>query len=292
MSVSVDALAKRAAAEPAHVAAIIKEALSAPGLVAFGELLAVPSVQAAGVPFQQLEVFAYGTWLEYHKAGLPALEPAQARKLRQLTLASLAARTSHLGYDLLRTELGLTELRELGAAEMRGSCFCHADPSLAEDLVLDTVYQGLIEAKIDQRSQQVIVDFAIGRDVRDVDLVRIQTVLKNWLARSTTIMKVIEDKISIARSEIKVEQMRREEFDARVKDVKENIRAMVEAQEAEQRAGMRRQLGGPGGPGGPSIGVGPGAALGGFLGGGGGNPGRRDPRGHDPRDPRRGGKGF
>jgi COP9 signalosome complex subunit 7 len=83
------------------------------------------------------------------RPGLPALEPPQARKLKQLTLASLAAKHSQLGYDLLRAELEIDSLREL------------------EDLVLDTVYQGLIDAKIDQAQKKVIVDWAIGRDVRD-----------------------------------------------------------------------------------------------------------------------------
>lgn len=211
------------------------------------------------MPFQQLQIFAYGTYKDYQQAGLPALDAVQTRKLRQLTLASLAARHSHLGYDLLRAQLDIAELREL------------------EDLVLDTVYQGLIDAKIDQQRQQVIVDFAVGRDVRDSDLVAIQAVLNSWLARSTAIMRVIEDKVNLARSEIKVEAMRREEFEQRVKDVKENIRLMLEQQEAEQRAGMRRQMvgapamvGGPGavGPGGPRRGQDP-----------------RHPQ-FDPRDPR------
>ncbi len=73
----------------------------------------------------------------------------QARKLKQLTLATLAAKHSQLGYDLLRAELDVDSLREL------------------EDLVLDTVYQGLIDAKIDQAQKKIIVDWAIGRDVRD-----------------------------------------------------------------------------------------------------------------------------
>lgn len=312
----------------------IEQALSSPVIYAFGELLDVPTVKEAGVPFQQLQIFAYGTVREYQKSGgsskmrcsvccfffplcvvlcsgpqgdgqgkeilfgrnsgcatflffccffffpffsppilirfskgLPALGKAELRKLQQLTLASLAAKHSQLSYTLLKQELDVQELREL------------------EDLVLDTVYQGIVDAKIDQMGQRVIVDFAIGRDVRDSDIKHMQDVLNVWLNRSASIMKVIEDKVSLARSEIKVEQMRKEEFDQRVKDVKENIKAMIEAQEAEQRAGMRRQMGGPGGGGGM------GGMMNMMMGGLGGQGGqRRDPRG-DPRDPRNQGKG-
>ncbi len=156
-----------------------------------------------------------------------------------MTLVSLSARHGQqLGYELLKRELDIDNLREL------------------EDLVLDAIYQGLIEGKIDQQSQKVFVDFAIGRDVRDADLLRVQEVLANWVARSSSLVKLMEEKITLARSEIKVKckkrkplqvscvfinskvqvaQVEREEFDKRVKEVKENLRAIMEAQEADQR---------------------------------------------------------
>ena len=44
----------------------------------------------------------------------------------------------------------------------------------------------------------------IGRDVRDADLLRVQEVLASWVARSGSLVKLIEEKITLARSEIKV----------------------------------------------------------------------------------------
>ncbi len=54
--------------------------MSSPTLVAFGELLDVPCVRETGVPFQQLQVFAYGTYKEYLKAGVctPAARVARS----------------------------------------------------------------------------------------------------------------------------------------------------------------------------------------------------------------------
>jgi COP9 signalosome complex subunit 7 len=102
---------------------------------------------------------------------------------------------------------------------------------------------GLIEGKIDQQSQKVFVDFAIGRDVRDGDLLRVQEVLATWVARSGTLVKLMDEKIALARSEIKVAQIERDEFDKRVKEVKDNLRAIMEAQEADQRMqGKRRKV--------------------------------------------------
>ena len=177
----------------------------------------------------------------------------EARKLKYLTLASLAARHGEVEYSVLHAELEVGELREL------------------EDLVLDAIYQGLIGGKIDQQKQRVVVDFAIGRDVRDADLRRLQSVLDKWVARSATLINVIDEKIKVARSEIKAEQLHREDFEQRVKDMKENIRAIMEAQEAEQRmGGGKRVQGGPG-----------------MMHGGGGQR-----RGGDPRGQGRPGAGF
>lgn len=196
-------------------------------------------------------MFAYGTYKDYrnHVPPLAPLDAAATRKLKHLTVASLAARHKELRYDVLRAELEIENLREL------------------EDLVLDAIYQGLVEGKIDQQSQKVIVDFAIGRDVRDRDLLRIQEVLASWAARSSVLVRHIEEKVALARSEIKAEQMHRDEFDRRVKEIKENLRAIMEAQQdAEGRGGPGKR----GGPGGGGLG---GGGMGGGMGGQ-----RRDPR--------------
>jgi hypothetical protein len=180
---------------------------------------------------------------------LPALGPVEAKKLKFLTIVSLASKNGELSYDTLKKALQIEELREL------------------EDIILDCIYQGLIGGKIDQQQQKLFVDFAVGRDVRDKDLKELQVVLTNWSNRSASLIKVIEDKIAVARSEIEVEKMRREDFNRRVSEVKENIRAIMEAQ---QDVGKRQ---------------------GGMQGmhQGGGRQGGRDPR--DPRN-RGGGGGF
>merc|ERR1711971_1347938 len=131
------------AADGASAKDLTAEALANATLFTFGELLELPVIQSSNVEKRTLEIFCYGTWKDYQKSGLPALDEGQTRKLKWLTLASLAARHGELSYELLRGELEIAELREL------------------EDLVLDAIYLGIIGAKIDQQRQRVIVDFAI-----------------------------------------------------------------------------------------------------------------------------------
>jgi len=89
---------------------------------------------------------------------LPPLNDAQKRKLRQLSLLSLARDSKHatesnltspvLGYSSLLVALGLSTPREL------------------EDLVISTIYAGLIQAQLDPKHELVrISSVAPLRDV-------------------------------------------------------------------------------------------------------------------------------
>lgn len=90
-------------AKGAAAVQLVRQALDAPGVHVFGELLDQPNVQAlsegagreAAAHFDLLGLFAYGTYGEYleRAASLPALTPAMEKKLRLLTLASLASKT-------------------------------------------------------------------------------------------------------------------------------------------------------------------------------------------------------
>ena len=79
---------------------------------------------------------------------LPEVTEAMGRKLRLLTVVSLAETSKVLAYSLLMTELGLTTIREL------------------EDLVIEGISAGVVQGKLDQKSSHFEVDYVIGRDIR------------------------------------------------------------------------------------------------------------------------------
>jgi len=75
--------------------ALIGQALSAPNVMVFGELLDMPNVQQlAGTEEQKmldlLKIFAYGTYPEYKQnaAKLPPLNPAQTKKTQTIIYCS------------------------------------------------------------------------------------------------------------------------------------------------------------------------------------------------------------
>ncbi|KAI1103622.1 hypothetical protein F4804DRAFT_333054 [Jackrogersella minutella] len=143
------ALTKSAAA-PRAAADLVTQATSNPNTYVFAELLQAPQIQALRQTPEYasyltlLEIFSYGTFDAYtlaasSHAALPKLNAAQALKLRQLSLLTLARDPCNLSYAALQQHLGL------------------ADPRAVEDLVISAIYAGLVEGQLDPRRQAVHV---------------------------------------------------------------------------------------------------------------------------------------
>merc|ERR1719402_298637 len=111
-----------------------------------------------------LNLFAYGTYksLAESAGNLPELTSLMTRKLRLLTVVSLAEQNKLLPYNLLMSELEITTVREL------------------EDLVIEGISAGVVLGKLDQKSSCFEVDFVIGRDIRKIDMGAIVSVLTAW----------------------------------------------------------------------------------------------------------------
>ncbi len=101
-----------------------------------------------------LELFAFGTYAQYlserDPSSLPELTPQMQKKLRLLTVASLATSSRVLEYSRLREELGLSSVREL------------------EDLIIEGANANVVHGKLDQKSLHFEVDYAMPRDIRKV----------------------------------------------------------------------------------------------------------------------------
>jgi len=164
------------------VQALIQQVISNKKIMVFGELLDLPSVQALKdsaeyLPsYRSLELFAYGNYLDYQansKDYYLELNEPQLSKLRQLSLLSLAEKHKEIPYDLLRQHLGTTETRAL------------------EDLVIESIYSGLISGKIDQKAQLLRIRDAMRRDVRKDQIDVLIAKLTEWRDNCDTVLNVI-----------------------------------------------------------------------------------------------------
>lgn len=210
-------------AKGAAAAELIKQVTEAPGVYVFGELLDMPNIQElANGPHSSylnlLDLFAFGTYASYHnnKAKFPLLTPAMITKLRHLTIVSLATKTKCIPYSTLLKELDMRNLREL------------------EDLIIEVIYADVVRGKLDQKNNQLEVDYTIGRDIRPEDINTVIKVLQEWCTSCETVLNNIECQISRANamkdSHIKLKQ----QIENEVSNIKKNLK--VQSQDSEDQA--------------------------------------------------------
>lgn len=178
----------------AATAALIKKVLSQPKLFVFGELIHLPAITALRgtaheAALELLEIFAYGTYDDIKADPSKfTLNEAQTVKIKQLTVVSMASAKKTLSYAELQARLDITEVRAL------------------EDLVISCFYAGIVEGKLNQRSQQLHVSNAMGRDVRAEDIDAMVAKLTAWRARSVGIMGALERRMADVKGSHKAQE--------------------------------------------------------------------------------------
>lgn len=105
------------------------------------------------------------------KPSLPKLSENQALKLRQLTLLSLSTSHSTLTYSHLTYTLTLPSIRDL------------------EDLVISSIYAGLLTAKLDPLAQRIDVSSVSPlRDLKPASIPHMTVTLNEWDSRCTSVL--------------------------------------------------------------------------------------------------------
>ena len=185
---------------------MIVRATSAPNTFTFTELLQAPQIQAFASSSDELapylallNIFSYGTYASLKDVpNLPPLNDAQALKLRQLSLLSHAQDSnrnngdgvSPSSYSTLLHHLSLSEAREL------------------EELVISTIYAGLIDAKLDPKNELVRInsvaalrDVAPGTDTHSDAIGNLLSNLQAWAGRCEATLLSLEAQMSKLRAD-------------------------------------------------------------------------------------------
>lgn len=79
-----------------------------------------------------------------------------------------------------------------------------ADLRALEDLIIDTVYQGLISGKIDQQHSVFEVQSAMGRDIGPDDVDEMIGKLSQWMDASQVLIDTLKDKATFANQKLQV----------------------------------------------------------------------------------------
>jgi len=169
-----------AATSVEEFAKVLEAAYEADDLYVFGEFLDDQRVKDNAGIAAKLELFAYGCYKDIENAvkkGAAPLTPKQEAKLRELTLVSLV-RDYHMksvSYDIIKKELGVTEVRKL------------------EDIIIDAIYHNVISGQLDQEHELFIIEKFIARDVRPERLDQIISDIKNWQQKSAKLIQFSEN---------------------------------------------------------------------------------------------------
>jgi len=148
----------------------------------FGEILDIPSVEALreseySKTHATLELFAYGTFLEYkaNKERYLELTDLQEMKLKQLTIVSLAEKEKALSYETMQRDLDIPNVRAM------------------EDLIIQSIFAGLVKGKLDQRAGIFRVTDVMGRDVPKDKIYTIIEKLMHWKQACGKVREAIVD---------------------------------------------------------------------------------------------------
>jgi COP9 signalosome complex subunit 7 len=219
------ALAATPNATGSSIEPYINQVLKDPAIFTFGELLAVKNVQNMAndskyaPALSLLQIFAYGTYAEYKskekKLGLRELKTAEAFKLKQLSVVEASSKTKALYYKPLLAELDLKNVREL------------------EDLIIECVYAGILQGKLDQRKGCFEVQSVMGRDIGPKDLDNMLDTLGGWVKNSDEILTTLDTRMKQANATVEKKKKEAEDLNKEKTEAIDHIKQALQAGDQE-----------------------------------------------------------
>ena len=94
-----------------------------------------------------------------------------------------------------------------------------------EDLIIDGFYNGILVGKLDQKQQQLQVEYTMGRDVKPEQLEETMLSLKSWSENTKTVLEAIDNRISAAHEMNSTNQIERDEYNKQIEIVRRKIRS-------------------------------------------------------------------
>lgn len=205
------------------LASLVIRATDEPGIYTYGELLSLPNVKELAIGehakvYELLKLFSYGSLsdLRANPSQFPPLSEGQLRKLRILTLVSIATCRRSLSYSDIMSAIELEGVRQL------------------EDfLISECMYGGLIKGKLDQMNQCLHIEDAYPRDIPPEHVGQLIHTLGAWLERTQSTLTSVQSGITwlkdtSARAKSEKENKEQSLLEAREK-VKEHLEASMPA---------------------------------------------------------------
>merc|ERR1719346_67673 len=174
-----------------------------------------------------LNIFAFGNYKSLLECTepLPEVTETMRRKLRLLTVVSLAEQNKMLAYNLLMSELDINTVREL------------------EDLVIEGISAGVIQGKLDQKSSHFEVDYVIGRDIRKTDIGSIVSVLSAWCDNCDSMLTNIESQVDKVNKERGDHLRHKAALDTKINEIKQTLKNQPSGEDGDPDSRMETERG-------------------------------------------------
>ena len=193
---------------------LLKDVFKHDKIYVFGELFKVSSIKQLKDnndfvnSFNTLELFAYGTYLEYKNNRQTYIELTipQIRKLKLLSLVTLTFTSKIIPYSVIQSEIDITDIREL------------------EDIIIEAIYKKLITAKLDQRNRIIRVTDSISRDIPPHELENLIHKLVDWRSKCHDVAIEIEKSSSHLKSVRLDNQKLQSEVQDRAEKTKQSLK--------------------------------------------------------------------
>ena len=194
---------------------IIEKVLADPSIYKFSEFLDIENVQKLGGSnkyLKSLKLFAYENYEDYKNNSKEyiALNEKQLKKLKMLSVITMAGKSKTLSYLKLSKDLDIANKKDL------------------EDILLELIYNRLINATLDEKNKVVYVEWTFGRDTKKEDVDEMVEKLELWVEK----MKKVEMNVERHINDLDNSLMRSKQ------DKREFVQLCMESNNEENKKGM------------------------------------------------------
>ncbi|KAG5681058.1 hypothetical protein PVAND_010524 [Polypedilum vanderplanki] len=211
-----------------EIANSITQILENTSLNTFSEFLQIPEIDELKTGEYEkfhntLYLFAFGTYRQYleNKEKIIPLTPVMDKKLKHLSILTLATQKKTLPYDELMNELDIKNVRHL------------------EDIIIEAIYAELINGKLDQKNRQLEIDYAVARDIKTENVEEIAHILSDWLKSCESCLNCLQVQIETANSEKAKGLKHKEKLEEQLAEVKKNIKKQSQQQNFDDQDDLK-----------------------------------------------------
>lgn len=111
-----------------------------------------------------------------------------------------------------------------------------------EDMVIDSIYNGLLSAKMDNKQQQLIVDYVSSRDFKAEDADELFAKLKKWHGHIAKVERIIENNLQETASNLRDNERRKERVKKEANKAYEVALKEMEAQRSKREQETMRDV--------------------------------------------------